>query len=140
MESNEDLNSPSDLDGESLNFFNKARDEMDVGRLEAAVELFSMSNGLRPHYKTCLLLGECLLSLSRFGDAVIPLAAAAALNRQGIAPTLLAETLLALNQPDKAYEFVQLALERQPSYKRAQQLEPVAREAAERLMREIFGK
>jgi hypothetical protein len=72
------------------------------------------------------------MRLPRFKDAIIPLAAATAFNRQGIAPTLLAEAFLALNDADRACEYVTLALERQPHYKRAQELEPIARQAVAR--------
>jgi tetratricopeptide (TPR) repeat protein len=59
------------------------------------------------------------MNQGRLAEAVVPLAAATTLNRQGIAPTLLAEVLLKLNDPTKAKEILELALERQPTYKRA---------------------
>lgn len=123
----------------SLILFERARDEMDAGNLERAISLFVESNQLQPNYKTCLLLGDCLLRVGRAKDAVIPLAAATTLNRQGIAPTLLAEVFLELGEPFRAVELVKIALDRQPHYKRAQKLEPIARETYERWTHERFG-
>jgi tetratricopeptide (TPR) repeat protein len=127
-----------DTDG-SLKLFLQACDEMDSERFDSAIELFESSNRIRPHYKTSLLLGSCLTRLQRHRDAIIPLAAATALNRQGIAPFELAKVFMTLDEPDRALEFVQLALERQPHLRAARELEPVIREAAERRLREICG-
>lgn len=124
---------------ESRIIFELARDEMDTANYGKAIELFEKSNRLKPNYKTCLLLGDCLMRVQRFQDAIIPLAAATTLNRQGIAPTLLAEVFLAIDDPSRAWEYVQIALERQSHFKRAQQLAPIARDANERRMREIAG-
>jgi hypothetical protein len=52
---------------------------------------------------------------------------------------MLAQVYMTLDEPNKAHEFVTLALERQPDLKRAKELEPIVREAAERRMREICG-
>jgi tetratricopeptide (TPR) repeat protein len=128
----------NDQDG-SLKLFEQARNEMEAGRYENAIAHFEESNHIQPNYKTCLLLGDCLMRLQRFRDAVIPLAAATTLNRQGIAPTLLAETFLALDDASRAYEYVKIAIERQPHYKRAQDFEPIAREARECWLRELSG-
>jgi tetratricopeptide (TPR) repeat protein len=117
--------------------YEKGWDAMHAGQLEAAIQLFEQSNRVDPHYKTCLHLGECLLRLRRHKDAIIPLAAATALNRQGIAPFMLAEVYMTLGEPGKAHEFVTLAIERQPDLKRARELEPSIREAAERRIRDI---
>jgi tetratricopeptide (TPR) repeat protein len=130
------------LDGdcsESRILFEIARDEMDARRYEDAIRFFQHSNSLEPNYKTCLLLGDCLLRLGRHQDSIIPLAAATALNRQGIAPTLLAEAYLALNDSGRAKVYVELALERQPHYKRAQKLLPTALEAFEARNRDLTG-
>jgi tetratricopeptide (TPR) repeat protein len=117
---------------ESLVLYHQARDEMDAANYGKAIELFEQSNRLSPHFKTCLLLGDCLMRVQRVREAIIPLAAATTLNRQGIAPTLLAECFLGLNDPSSAWEYVQIARARQPHYKRAQDLEPIARRAYER--------
>jgi tetratricopeptide (TPR) repeat protein len=122
---------------ESRILYERGWDAMQTGQLETAIELFEQSNRSGPHFKTCLYLGECLVRLNRHKDAIIPLAAATALNRQGIAPLKLAEVYMVLDEPNKAHELVKLAIERQPDLKRARVLEPSIREAAEQRMREI---
>jgi tetratricopeptide (TPR) repeat protein len=124
---------------ESRALYEQGSEAMHAGQLESAIELFEQSNRLCPHYKTCLHLGECLIRLNRHTDAIIPLAAATALNRQGVAPFMLAEIYMMLGDPGKAHEFVTLAIERQPDLKRARELEPTIRQAAERRLREICG-
>ena len=131
---------PIELDwDESRILYEQGWDAKHSGQFEAAIALFEQSNRLSPHYKTCLHLGECLIRLNRHKEAIIPLAAATALNRQGIAPFMLAEVYMMLGDPSKAHEFVTLALERQPDLKRAKELEPTIRQAAERRIREIRG-
>lgn len=119
-ESQEDL---PDTD-EARSLFEHARNEMRAANLSSAAKLLAESAQLTPHYKTLLLLGECLFHLGRVKDAIVPLAAATTLNRQGIAPTLLAEALLKMGDPTKAQEMIDLALQRQSHYKRAQILKP----------------
>jgi tetratricopeptide (TPR) repeat protein len=91
---------------ESRILFEKARDEMDAANYEKAIELFERSNRLKWNYKTCLLLGDCLMRLQRVQEAIVPLAAATSLNGQGIAPTLLAEAFLAIDDPNRAWEIL----------------------------------
>jgi hypothetical protein len=83
---------------------------------------------------------RCLFRLNRHKDAIIPLAAATALNRQGLAPFMLAQVYMTLDEPIKAHEFVTLALERQADLKRAKEFEPSVREAAERRTRKNWGE
>ena len=125
---------------ESRILFEQGWDAMRKGQYQAAVDLFEQSNRLGPHYKTCLHLGECFIQVNRHKDAVIPLAAATSLNRQGIAPLKLAEVYMTLGEPDKALEFVTIALERQPDLKRARELEPTIRDLADRRLRKIYGE
>jgi tetratricopeptide (TPR) repeat protein len=125
---------------EAYRVYCKACDELRGGQFERALEMFEASNRLSPHFKTCFHIGECLVNLGRHQDAIIPFAAATTLNRQGVAPLQLAKVFMALNEPDKAHEFVRLAIERQPQLKQAQELEPLIREAAERRSRELFGE
>lgn len=117
---------------EAYRLYRMASDAMLAGNSEAAVTLFEQSNRLQPHFKTCLELGKCLAGLGRHLDAIVPLAAATALNRQGIAPFELAKAYMKLNEPGKANEFIKLAIERQPDLKCARELEPVIRDAAEK--------
>jgi tetratricopeptide (TPR) repeat protein len=126
-------------DGEDYRLYRKASDEELAGRFETALKLYEESNRLRPHYKTCYHIGNCLVRLGRHQEAVVPLAAATALNRQGMAPFALAEVFMTLDEPDRALEFIQLALERQPHLNKAREFEPTIRKAAERRLREILG-
>jgi hypothetical protein len=58
------------------------------------------------------LLGECLVSLGRLRDAVVPLAAATSLSEQSRAPALLADLMRRLGDVDAAVRFARLALQR----------------------------
>jgi tetratricopeptide (TPR) repeat protein len=127
-------------ESEEYRLYRKASDEELAGRFENALKLFEESNRLKPHYKTCYHIGECLVHLNRHREAVVPFAAATALNRQGMAPYALARVFMTLGRPDEALEFIQLALERQPHLKKARELEPMIRETAERRLREIHGE
>jgi tetratricopeptide (TPR) repeat protein len=93
--------------------------EMDAGRLDRALGLFRKSASLSPHYKTFELIGECLMILGRHSDALEPLAEAVALNPGVRARSLLAEAFLALENSDDARRCANLALERDPTNKRA---------------------
>jgi tetratricopeptide (TPR) repeat protein len=63
--------------------YHSGREAMEAGTLEDAIRLFRQSVAEWPHFKTLELLGECLLRLERPREAIIPLAAATALNQQG---------------------------------------------------------
>jgi tetratricopeptide (TPR) repeat protein len=105
-----------------LQLFEDARAAMDAGDLLLAINLFQQSSFLSPHYKSLLLLGECLIHTERDREAIIPLAAATALNNQGVAPTLLCEVFLRQGDPIQAKRFLDMAVDRQPHYKRARDL------------------
>lgn len=64
-------------------------------------------------------MGECLVELGRYRDAIIPLAAATALNRGVRAPSLLAEVFLRLADCHDALTMADEALSRDPRNKRA---------------------
>ena len=99
--------------------YRHARDRMDAGDLAGAIDLFAASVAASPHFKALELWGECLLRLGRPRDAVVPLAAATALNRQPRAPALLGQAFLALNQYSRAVEFADEALARAPGNRTA---------------------
>ena len=106
----------------------RARELMDAKDYEAAILLFERSASPSPHFKTLELLGECYCNLGRFRSAVIPLAAATALNMQARAPALLADAFSRLNEGEDAVRFARLALERSPGNRLA--LEVLARSGA----------
>src|SRR5437879_1677275 len=89
-----------------------AREPMAAGNLIDAVGAFRRSINASPHFKTLELLGECYARLGKFTRAIVPLAAATALNRQSRAPALLAEVFEKLGHSDQAAEMAHVALER----------------------------
>jgi len=99
--------------------YQHGRDRMARGELEEAVQLFRASAELHPHYKTLELLGECLMKLKRYKEALVPLAAATGLNFHSRAPTLLAELHLILGDPWDAKRWAEEALRRNRTYKPA---------------------
>jgi tetratricopeptide (TPR) repeat protein len=119
---------------ESRKLYDEAWDQMQKENYLEAIQLFEKSLALKPNYKTLLHLGNCLLSVNRAMEAIVPLAAATTLNRQGIAPTALAEALMGVGDPAKAQEMIDLALQRQPGYIRAQTLKPQIDEAAAKFL------
>lgn len=52
----------------SSELYDQARELMDEGNVETAIELFQSSLDLYPHFKTLELLGECFVSLNRLKD------------------------------------------------------------------------
>lgn len=134
MAESEPLHGQEDLD-ESRRLYEQGWTEMQRGDRASAIRLFEESLRERPHYKTLLLLGECLITERRLKDAVVPLAAASTLNRQGVAPTLLAEVFLELGQTLLAEDMLTLALERQPDFRRAKTLKPKVDHAVSRLQK-----
>ena len=103
----------------ALQYYEQARRLMENGDTEQAVGLFQKSAVESPHFKTFELLGECLLRLKRFSEAIPYLAAAAAMNRGVRAPAILAEAWLALERYDEALEAAEAALLRDPTNKGA---------------------
>jgi tetratricopeptide (TPR) repeat protein len=107
--------------------YHRGRVAMEAGSLEEAVAQFRESISEWPHFKTLELLGECLLRLERPREAIVPLAAATALNRQGRAPALLAQAFLELGTYRDALDQAEEALRRAPSNKLAIGIRQAAR-------------
>lgn len=104
---------------DASDLYHKARALMDRNQLEEAIIIFQNSAELSPHFKTLELLGECYVRLNRLREAIIPLAAAVGLNKGVRAAALLAEVFLNLKDYDKAKEMAEMALSREPSNKKA---------------------
>ena len=100
--------------------YHAGRERMEAGALAEAAELLQRSAAIEPHFLTLELLGECLARLGRLREAVVPLAASAALHQQSRAPARLAEVFLALDRPDQAAEQAQRALTIDPANELAQ--------------------
>jgi len=80
---------------------------MSSGEFEGAVAAFRESVAVYPHFKCLELLGECLLELNRPLEAIVPLAAAARLNRQDRAPAFLALALLRAGEVERAADIAE---------------------------------
>jgi tetratricopeptide (TPR) repeat protein len=107
--------------------YRKGRDAMDAGRLLEAVACLQASAAEWPHFKTLELLGECLLGLKQPREAIVPLAAAAALNRQARAPSLLARAFLETGTWREAFDQAEEALRRAPDNELALEVRQAAR-------------
>lgn len=125
-------------DSPALLLFYEGRRLMESGDFASAVGAFRQSADSMPHYKTLQLLGDCLLRLGHAKEAVIPLAAATGLNRQPLAPVLLAEALMAIGDFNGAESAAQNAYERAPDYRRAKAVLERASEVRRTALRE-FG-
>src|SRR5918994_2439310 len=97
--------------------YHEGRLAMEAGDLQDAISSFCRSVAEWPHFKTLELLGECLLRLNRLREAIVPLAAATALNRQARAPMLLARAFLELGTYRDAFDQAEEALRRGPDSK-----------------------
>jgi tetratricopeptide (TPR) repeat protein len=111
--------------------YHQGREAMEAGALEEAIERFRLSVAEWPHFKTLELLGECLLRLEQPREAIVPLAAATALNPQGRAPALLARAFLALGSYRDAFDQAEEALRRAPGNRQALEVRQVARQHLE---------
>lgn len=99
---------------DALQLFTSARERMDAGDHSAAIQLFESSAASLPHFKTLELLGECRAHVGLLREAIIPLAAATALNDQSRAPSLLADVFFRLGEIDDAVRMARLAISRGP--------------------------
>jgi len=99
--------------------YREGRRLAEQNQFEAAAVAFQRSVEIDPHFKTLELLGETLIRLNRFRDAIIPLAAAATLNKGCRAASLLSEAFLGLGDTLRAKEIAEIALARDPNNKRA---------------------
>jgi tetratricopeptide (TPR) repeat protein len=111
--------------------YHVGRQAMEAGALEDAISFFCRSVAEWPHFKTLELLGECLLRLNRLREAIVPLAAATALNPQAHAPALLARAFLELGTYRDAFDQAEEALRRDPGNKQALQVRQAARQHLE---------
>lgn len=96
--------------------YQEARRLFDQGRFGDAQRLFAESARADPHYKSFESSGECLLLDGRTAEAVLPLAAACALNRGARPRVLLARALAQIGRVSEARTWLAEALERQPGY------------------------
>ena len=119
-----DIRSPYDERGRSpgAQRYLLGRELLEQASPAEALPLLMESARESPHFKTYEVLGECLVALGRHAEAVVWLSAATTLNRNPKAPTLLAETWLVLGRAYDARCALELALERNPRYRRALRL------------------
>ena len=83
------------MDGDrSFELYERGRESLRAGKLESAIADLQLSAAAWPHFKTLELLGEALIRAERFAEAVVPLAAAATLNRNVRALLLLSDCFL----------------------------------------------
>lgn len=102
--------------------YHEGRALMEAGEFEQAVQRFRQSMAAVPHFKTLELLGESLLKLGRPLEAIVPLAAATALNNQVRAPSLLAQAFLQCGEFLEAGEFASLVLKKAPGNRVAREI------------------
>jgi tetratricopeptide (TPR) repeat protein len=103
----------TDLD-RAQNLYQAGRVHMAAGAFEEAVQAFTDCIAIYPHFKALELVGECLLVLGKPTQAVVPLAAATALNDQVRAPSLLSQALLAIGDYERAAKVAATVLARSP--------------------------
>jgi len=109
--------------------YEAGRAALQANDLETAIRQLEESIAQYPHFRALELLGEAWLKKGEPQKALVPLAAAATLNGQVRAPSLLAEALLALGNEVEAYRIAQLALSRDASNKKAQAVADATRAA-----------
>jgi tetratricopeptide (TPR) repeat protein len=113
---------------QAYGLYQKGRLMMEEGKLDEATVLFQHSIELSPHFKALELLGECFLRLNQLREAVVPLAAATALNKGVRVPSLLAEVFLQLKDYQAAEEVAEVALSRDSNNRKALEVKKVAAE------------
>jgi predicted Zn-dependent protease len=109
----------SDSIEQSSLLYDAARTAIDAGGLVEGLSLLERSLGLDIHFKTLELIGEIRSRLGQHREAIVPLAAATALNRGSRAPCLLAEAFLELGCWSDAQAAAEESLRRTPGYQRA---------------------
>jgi len=82
--------------------YQAGRVHMAAEAFEQAILAFTESIAIYSHFEALELVGECLLVLGKPTQAVVPLAAATALNDQVRAPSLVSQALLAIGDYDRA--------------------------------------
>lgn len=106
------------VDQSSL-LYHAARAAIDAGDLTGGLSLLEQSLAHDVHFKTMELIGEVRCRLGHPREAIVPLAAATALNRGSRAPCLLAEAFLKLGRWGDAQDAAAESLRRTPDYWRA---------------------
>jgi tetratricopeptide (TPR) repeat protein len=99
--------------------YNEGRSLIESGDIEIAIDKLKLSVHITPHFKVLELLGECFLKVNKPIEAIIPLAAATALNSQVRAPALLAHAFLQCGEYSQAIEFASSVLKKAPRNKMA---------------------
>ena len=103
--------------------YQEARQELDAGAGDSAIEKLRMSAKLAPHFKTYEVLGEFLLKRGELNEAILMLSAAAGLgNRQFRSRYLLALALRDARRFVDAAGKLREALAMHPSYRAAREL------------------
>ena len=120
----------------STGAYRRGRAAMEAGNFAVATKWLAVSAKLSPHFKTWEVLGESLLQQGRINEAIVPLAAATLLNKQGRAPSLLAKALLKQGDEVKAHEMARLALERAPGNRLATSIRASTKEAYDRWVKD----
>ena len=82
----------------------QGRRQMEDEAFDEAIESLQQSLKIHPRSETAELLGECYLKQHRFTEAIIPLAAAAQMNKGTRALALMADAYMALKRCDEALE------------------------------------
>ncbi len=109
--------------GESFDKYQAGRLEMEKCNYDGAIALFEESVRIAPHFKTLELLGECKLNLRRPSEAIVPLAAAVTLGTNEFrAMYLLARALSEVGEKRDALKFLEVLLQREPTFKSAREL------------------
>lgn len=112
-----------DLIEASYDLYRNARAAMEANRFDDAIDLFTQSIALKPHFKSLELLGECLLHVNRSKQAIVYLAAAAGLGNNAFrARYLLAKALTNVRETQKAINKLEEALAINKEYKAARDL------------------
>lgn len=106
----------SDTSERSLELFRLALDELLPDNLDGAISALEESALLIPHHRTLLELGRLYLKRGERTKAMIALAAASTLNKQPIAPIMLAEIYCELGDYNKAKSLADEALDHNPQY------------------------
>src|SRR5215471_9497649 len=104
----------------ALRLYDEGRAAMARSDLQAATAKLQQSVALLPTAPSVAALGECLLATSRYGEAIVPLAAALGMGAGG--PTLRVLLARALNQIGEradALAHLRLAIEQSPDYREA---------------------
>lgn len=112
---------------DSFDFYQKAREAMSSGKLQEAIALFQRSIQDSPHFKSLELLGECMMKMNRFSEAVVPLSAATSLNKGVRAPSLLSEVFYKLADFENAKRFAAIALKRDPNNRKAMKIKSLVK-------------